>query len=791
MERKNLAGDLWGGLASMLVALPASIAFGVGVYAPLGPGAAAQGASAGLLGATALGIIAPLFGGTERLITAPCAPAAAVMGSLAMELAAHAHSGRPAAPEHALVIMTLVALISGSLQILFGLLRGGTLIKYVPYPVVTGYLSGVGVVIFLKQIPDLFGFPKSLSMLAGLSSPGQWEWHSLAVAAATIAAVLLAPRLTKTVPAPIVGLAVGVLTYFALGLLHPRLLSLAGNRLVIGRLGGASLSFGSALSARWAAATQLGVDDLAASFVPALTLAVLLSIDTLKTCVVVDAMTRSRHDSNREMLGQGLANLGAAVLGGMPGSGTSGPTLVNVASGGRTRLSSVIEGGLALLAYLLLGPLIAWAPLASLAAILLVVAYRMFDWGSVRLLKQRSTQLDFVVIATVVAVAVGVGLITASGVGIALAIVLFIREEVRGTVIHRKLYGNHVFSRQKRLPEETAVLERKGDQTVVYELEGNLFFGTTDQLVGQLGPDVATRRFVILDMRRVRSVDFTAIHMLEQMHAQLAERNAHLVFSNLPKALPTGRDLRSYFDEVGLVKPARDIRIFNQLSDALEWAEDCILQEEGRGQHADEVPMTLEEVDFVQGRKEETLRALEAALVERSFTAGQTVFRQGEASDEIYFIRRGRVKIFTALKEGGQLHIATFGRGDFFGDMAFLDSGVRSADAVATEPTDLVRTLAPEDGRGHGAAPAPGPAAVRQAGARAGVAPSSRRRRDPRARGGLSSRALRLSRPRAGMRGRSCLCRARCAAERRRGAAARCHTPRPARARCPGPGPWW
>jgi SulP family sulfate permease len=458
---------------------------------------------------------------------------------------------------------------------------------------------------------------------------------------------------------------------------------------VIGRLGGEGGSIAALSLARFASVRELGASDLQLIGGTALTLSVLLSIDTLKTCVVVDAMTRTRHDSNREMVGQGLANIGSALIGGLPGSGTSGPTLVNVASGGKTKLSSVLEGGLSLLAFLALGPLLAWAPLAALAGILVVVAYRMFDWGSFRLLKQRSTVLDFLVIATVIATAVGVGLITASAVGIALAIVLFLREEVRGTVVHRKLEGNRVFSRQRRLPEEMAVLERKGAQTVVYELEGNLFFGTTDQLLTRLWPDLERRRFVILDLRQVRSVDFTAIHMLEQLEAQLSERGSHLLFSNLPKTLPAGRDLRSYFDEVGLVKPTSDIRIFNQLSDALEWAEDAILASEGMGKRGEEPPIALEAVDFVQGRKEETLQALAAAVVERSVAEGEAVFRQGEGSDDIFLIRRGRVKVFVGLDGGGRLHIATFARGDFFGDMAFLDGGVRSADAIAAAPTDL------------------------------------------------------------------------------------------------------
>lgn len=687
-RKETLAGDLWGGLASMLVALPSSIAFGVAVYTALGPGAAGQGALAGILGAVAFGIVAPLFGGTERLVSAPCAPAAAVMGALALELSSP-RSPVHDSPERILTLMTIAALLSGTLQVLFGTARGGTLIKYIPYPVVTGYLSGVGVVIFLKQLPGLFGFPKALPLAEGLLAPATWEWHGLAVGLVTIAAMLLAPRLTRAVPAAILGLLAGVAAYFALALGEPRLLSLAGNPLVIGPVSTGDSSILQALATRWSGLGDVRLPDLALIAVPALTLSVLLSIDTLKTCVVVDALTRSRHDSNREMIGQGLANLASAAVGGMPGAGTSGATLVNIASGGRTRLSALLEGVFVLLAFLLLGPFVAWAPIAALAGILVVVAYRMFDWSSFRLLRQRSTVLDFVVVATVITVAVTVGLVTASGVGVALAIILFIRDQIRGSVIHRRTYGNQVFSRQRRLPEQMAVLEARGAETLVCELAGNLFFGTTDQLLTQLEEDLRTRRHVILDLRRVRSVDFTAVHMLEQIEDRLAERGAHLAFSNLPRALPTGQDLRAYFDAVGLVKPTAAIRIFKELSDALEWAEDAILEDAGLARAADEPPLELRDIDFLKGRKDTTLRELEACAESKTYEAGERIFRQGDQGDEIFFVRSGVVKVVLRLANGEKHHLATFARGDFFGDMAFLDRGGRSADALALTRADL------------------------------------------------------------------------------------------------------
>ena len=187
-------------------------------------------------------------------------------------------------------------------------------------------------------------------------------------------------------------------------------------------------------------------------------LALLLSIDTLKTAVVLDTMTRSRHDSNRELVAQGLGNVASACAGGMPGAGQMGATLVNLASGGQTRVSGVIEGILCLIAFLALGSFIAWIPVAALAGILIVVGVRMIDRHSFHLLQSPWTLLDFIVIVAVVAVAVGYSLIAASGVGIALAMFLFIREQLSSTVIRRKVEGGNRSSKRIRLRHDMELL---------------------------------------------------------------------------------------------------------------------------------------------------------------------------------------------------------------------------------------------------------------------------------------------------------------------------------------------
>jgi SulP family sulfate permease len=220
----------------MLVALPSAIGFGVAVYAPSGPSAASRGALAGIAGAVALGVTASLVGGTKRLVSAPCAPAAAVL-SAATLLASQ--QGLDADAASALV--TLMVVLGALAQVAFGFARAGSLIKYMPFPVVSGYLSGVGLYMILGQLPKFLGLPRGVSLAAGLANPALWSSTSLVVGAATAATMAVAPRLTQRLPGVILALAAGLLAYRALAVGDPSLATLDGNRFVIGAISSAGV----------------------------------------------------------------------------------------------------------------------------------------------------------------------------------------------------------------------------------------------------------------------------------------------------------------------------------------------------------------------------------------------------------------------------------------------------------------------------------------------------------------------------------------------------------------------
>ena len=684
-KNDKLAGDFWGGLAAMLVALPSAIAFGVTIYASIGPAYAGLGALAGILGATALGLVAPALGGTNRLITAPCGPAAAVCSAFAIGLVQ-----QQVEPVFIVLMLTALGLLSGLIQLLLGFMGVGSLIKYIPYPVVSGYLSGVGLIIIGSQIPKFLGVFGGYSLWRALISPELWQWQSAVIGAVTIAVMVGAPYVTRVVPAAILGLLAGVLTYFALAYsVDEAMLVVEGNKLIIGPLGGTASSMLEAITGRWREIGDLKLSQIGSLFGPAITLAVLLSIDTLKTAVVLDALTRSRHDSNRELVAQGLGNVASACAGGMPGAGQMGATMVNLASGGQTRASGIFEGVLSLIAFLLLGAFIAWIPVAALAGILIVVGFRMIDRHSFHLLASPWTVLDFVVIVAVVGVAVGYSLIAASGVGIALAMFLFIREQLGSTIIRSKHDGSQRFSKRVRLGQEMELLVKNGGQTAILELQGSLFFGTKDQLYSALEPELARRTYILLDMRRVQSVDVTAVHLLSQIRDSLIERNAFLIFSNLARTLPSGRNIAELFDQMELTTMTEHVKVFPNIDDAVEWIENEIL-----GEHLKEAldlpPLEVYELDIFKNHKEDTLITLMECLERRSVPAGTKVFSLGDVADELYLIRKGAVRITLPVEGTADgHHTLTYGRGDFFGGIAFIAGTSRFNDGTAVDDTEL------------------------------------------------------------------------------------------------------
>ncbi len=681
----NLKGDIVGGISATFLALPSAIAFGFIIYAPLivaapielRPLFSGMAAIGGIVGTIAMGLFTPLTGSTKRLISAPGIPAAAVLSVFVAELIKKGNVPLEFIP----VYITLVGLFAGVLQLIIGNLGGGKFIKYIPYPVVSGYLNGVSILIIFGQLPKFFGMPKGTKLINSFFLIDQWRWESIIIGLITIIVMFFASKFVKSIPIVIIALLAGFLTYFAISVIHPNLLSLDNNNLVIGNISASSSDLFNIIKNRWALLAQIDINSIGVIITPVITLSIILSINTLNACLSLDTTSEKRHNSQKELTGQGIGNIISALICGIPGAGAMSATTVNIKSGGKTQLSGFFVGVTSLIAFLLLGKLIGWIPLAALAGILIFLAIRMIDTKSFLLLKNKSTVLDFIVMILVVIAALNLSLIAAAGVGIALSIFLYIREQMRTSVIRRMLFGSEFLSKKIRIQQEIKILEEKGKQTVILELQGQLFFGTTDQLYSVLEAHYSYCKYVIMDMRRVQSVDYTSVKMLLQILARLKRNNGFLIFTSIPLSLPTGQKLREYFEDLGLYE-TESLKLFDTLDFALEWVEDEILKEENISVTDDKV-LNLNELELFEGLHPDILSVLNDCMVEKQYNINEIIFKTGGNSDEIFFVRQGTVKIFLTLNDGKQYHLLTIGKGGIFGEMAFIDKSKRSADALA------------------------------------------------------------------------------------------------------------
>jgi SulP family sulfate permease len=488
-----LRGDIYGGLTAAVVALPLALAFGV---------ASGAGPVAGLYGAIAVGFFASVFGGTPAQVSGPTGPMTVVMAAV---VATHADS---------LAGAFTIVMLGGLFQILFGMLRVGRYISYTPVSVVSGFMSGVGVIILLLQVLPFLGLPASTDGVAGTISRlaalqgDSVDLPSIAFASATLALIVLWPdRFSKVLPSPLVALVLGTLVAY---LFFPDIPA-------IGAIPSALPSV---------VAPEIALSQLGAMLQPAFILALLGSIDSLLTSLVADSLTKTRHNSDRELIGQGLGNLAAGVLGGIPGAGATMRTVTNIRAGGRTPVSGVVHALVLLALALGLGPVVAYVPNAVLAAILIKVGWDIVDWGYLRRARQLPREKVVVMLVTL-GLTVFVDLITAVAVGIILASFVNSRwlavEQLKGLKQSADADALDALT-----PEEKALLREMNGRVLVTLLHGSFSYASARDLAHRDTQAATPGDVVIYDFMHAGYVDPSAAVAIDEM-IELSQRHGRYV----------------------------------------------------------------------------------------------------------------------------------------------------------------------------------------------------------------------------------------------------------------------
>jgi len=665
-SRFNLA-DLWAGMAAAAVVLPQAMAFGVGLLVPAGF-SAASGALTGLIGAAALSLFSGLLGGTRGLISAPTGPVLVLLSGALVSLGATGLEG-----EALLTAMVLVMVATGVLQVLIGLSGGGRLIKFMPYTVVAGFMTGSAILMILSQTKPLSGQGFSEAWAA-------WRWLPAITAFITFACMHLIPKRLPMVPGTIAGLVCGTLAFHLLALAGP---GAVPGGWVIGQLPDPkSIRIGFDIAA-------LSSIPLTVILIPAATLAVLASVDTLLTSVIADVATGTRHDARRELIGQGLGQVVSGLFGGMAGAGTTGATVVAVRTGGR-RWAGALGGGMFIMLVLFGGPLGSILPVSVLAGIILHVAVGMVERDIWAWLKRRRTLMDGGIALLVTTVTVAYDLMVAVAFGVGIAVIMFIRAQVKAPVIHRRSTATQHHSQRKRTEEQRALLDGAGHRIVIYEVRGNLFFATADRLYEELAPDLDGPHWVILHMRRVHQVDLTGIKILQQVAARLHKNGGQLIFCNVYSGAGMGHNVKRTLRKISPSMGKMKIKTFNGMDEALEYAEDALLEELGAPPVKLNERKSLAEMDLCRNMMAEEVTLLEGFFRPRSLKGGAVLFHKGDMGQELYIVARGEVDIMLPTTRHHYKRLARCGPGTMFGEVSFFSPGPRTADAVASGKTELL-----------------------------------------------------------------------------------------------------
>lgn len=507
ISRNNISGDVFGGLTAAVVALPLALAFGV---------QSGMGAIAGLYGAVALGIFAALFGGTKTQISGPTGPMAVVASAIvAGEIALYGSL------DAALGTIVATFVMAGVFQIIMGISGIGQYIRYMPYPVISGFMSGIGLIIIFMQIFPFLGLsspPKIIDIFIELPSViEKINFHAVGLTLVTIAIIYLFPKVTKKMPAALVAL-IG-LTFVSVYMgLHVS---------VIGNIpkGLPDVHMDTLLYVDWQHPMVI--------IIPALTLASLGAIDSLLTSVVADNMTKTQHNSNKELIGQGIGNMIAGLVGGLPGAGATMRTVVNINAGGRSNLSGVVHG-LALLVVLLgAGEYAKMIPLPVLAGILITVGIGIIDYKGIKHLF-RVPRADAVVMIIVLVLTVFVDLLQAVAVGLVLAAVLFMKQ--MGDFSESKAVSASLndFKNNFLQKDEKELSETMKHQIYIQHFDGPIFFGFTAHFKKMMRtlPDVS---IVIFRMCNVPTIDQSGMYAIEDAILELHKKKMTVIIAGIQK----------------------------------------------------------------------------------------------------------------------------------------------------------------------------------------------------------------------------------------------------------------
>lgn len=656
--------DVAGSLNAAATSFAVAVGGGVLIFAPLGAEWLPFGIVASLIATVAGGTVASMLSSTPVSLSSPRAAACIVLASF---VATVSRAVPELPPQGVIALASLTVVTAGLIQMLAAALRLGRLIRFVPFPVVSGFTHGIALSLLVAFVPLVLGIAEVPRI--ALPRFDQWHWGAPIIGAVAFAAIVVAARTSERLPAIFIGMAVGVGFFLAIGAIVPA--SAVGASVSPGIIPDVQSPF-----LYWDAVPRVLRDPVGARLMLsfAVALACVASIDSMVGTMVVETEYHLRSQPDRDLLAQGIGNAVAGAMGGAAIAYSVVAVQAARSAGGQGPMVGPMTGaGVAAIA-IGFAIFLDSVPLAVLAALMIFIAFRLADpWGValLRLAARRRGKLDAVgrenlVVYLLVAISiVMLDIVAALAVGLIASAVIFIRT-MNHHVVRTVAVGAGIRSRRLYPPSVMPKLVEAMKMVAVVELDGPLFFGTADRIAAAVERLPRSVRYVVLDLRRVQALDATASTVLARTHARLTTEQRTLLLSGRPEGLAVVH---------GRLPPA-----FVDRDRAVEWIEGRIIEEAGL--HAGETSIDPQAIGRMLSLGEDDTRRLLGVTEIRDLAAGASVFQEGDAGSELYFLLSGRLSIY--LTRGGQLgtRVVTFLPGNTFGDVAFIDGRPRTASAV-------------------------------------------------------------------------------------------------------------
>ena len=695
---RHLRGDLTGGFSAALLNIPVSMGYGMLALAPLGPDYLAHGVLAGLYACVCGGFTSLLLGANTTMIYAPRSIITFLIGALVLQtlvLSAHEALGQLDGRSLLVLVFALIFL-AGLIQMLFGLMRLGDFVKYLPAPVLAGFQNAAAILILTSQINTMLGLDTRVPLAELGSHLSSIQPVTLLVGLLTCTIILKGARLSSRIPPSILGFMAGVGAFY--------LIAALGLRQHLGPVIGA-IPWELPAPRYLLEFIPILTSPALVSFLPVLltaaaSLAIVASLDGMLCARLIESDSGKRFSGNRELVRLGVGNMVSASFGGISNGINLAASFANHRAGARTALSLLVSTGLVLAGLLLLPPAISMLPRVVIAAMLVVVAIQLVDRWTLQIIgkllrggegSRYSMLVDLAVILLVATIAIAVNIVLAVFLGFAVTVAVFLFRMSK-SVIRREYLCNVVHSRKNREPRLMAVLAEHGGRIAVLELEGPIFFGTAENLALRLEDLLlGNTSYVLLDLKRVNEIDSTGARIILAAHDKLTKRGKALLISGLV-AHP---EVASTFKDMGVTTALGAGKQFEDIDGAIEWAEEhLILSVLGDRELEGEFPLT--HFDVLAGLSPAELATMKALLARRTYARGDVVFQEGDAGKELFMIAKGSASVRIRLPgENRNVRLVTFAPGTVFGELALLDQEARSATVEADD--DLVCYILPHE----------------------------------------------------------------------------------------------